>query len=82
MTATTPRTAGVHHVGLNVPDLGAAKTFFVEALMLSQPPRVSASQQIEMQAKLRVMVFPLSIACSVVAVGRAGRRARANDESL
>ena len=29
---TAPRTAGVHHVGLTVPDLDAATTFFRDAL--------------------------------------------------
>ncbi len=36
MTASTARTAGVHHVGLNVPDLSAATAFFTEALGFSQ----------------------------------------------
>lgn len=32
MTTPTPRTAGVHHAGLTVPDLPAARAFFEEAL--------------------------------------------------
>lgn len=32
MTSERPRTLGVHHVGLAVPDLAAAKDFFVAAL--------------------------------------------------
>lgn len=32
----TPRTRGVHHVGLTVPDLDAAKHFFLETLGYSQ----------------------------------------------
>ena len=36
MTTTTPRTKGAHHVGLTVPDLGAARSFFIDALGFSQ----------------------------------------------
>ncbi len=36
MTASSARTAGVHHVGLNVPDLAAARAFFTEALHFRQ----------------------------------------------
>jgi len=32
MPDTHPRTRGAHHVGLTVPDLAAARAFFVEAL--------------------------------------------------
>lgn len=32
MTETTSMTAGVHHVGLTVPDLPAARSFFVDGL--------------------------------------------------
>lgn len=32
MNGITARTRGAHHVGLTVPDLGAARRFFVEAL--------------------------------------------------
>lgn len=32
MTASTPRTLGVHHLGLTVPVLGDARDFFVEGL--------------------------------------------------
>lgn len=31
-TESSPRTAGVHHAGLTVPDLAAAQAFFEEAL--------------------------------------------------
>lgn len=33
---TTPATRGVHHVGLTVPDLAAARGFFVDTLGFSQ----------------------------------------------
>lgn len=36
MTASTPATQGVHHVGLTVPHLAEAKTFFVEGLGFEQ----------------------------------------------
>ena len=36
MTEKTPKTRGAHHVGLTVPDLGAARTFFIDALGFSQ----------------------------------------------
>lgn len=36
MTTDHPRTAGAHHVGLTVPDLNAAKTFFIEGLGFEQ----------------------------------------------
>lgn len=32
MTTPSSRTRGVHHVGLTVPDVGAARSFFVDAL--------------------------------------------------
>ncbi|MEJ8566314.1 VOC family protein [Elongatibacter sediminis] len=32
MNPTHPRTQGAHHIGLTVPDLGAARRFFAEAL--------------------------------------------------
>ena len=32
MSNPTPRTLGAHHVGLTVPDLGAARVFFEQAL--------------------------------------------------
>lgn len=32
MTATTAKTAGVHHVGLTVPEIGGAQRFFIEGL--------------------------------------------------
>lgn len=32
MNGNIARTRGAHHVGLTVPDLGAARTFFLEAL--------------------------------------------------
>ena len=32
MTQNTPRTLGIHHAGLTVPDLVVARTFFEEAL--------------------------------------------------
>ncbi len=32
MTANTTRTQGVHHVGLTVPELATARTFFVDGL--------------------------------------------------
>jgi catechol 2,3-dioxygenase-like lactoylglutathione lyase family enzyme len=36
MTSTSPKTAGVHHAGLTVPDLSAARSFFIDALGFSQ----------------------------------------------
>lgn len=36
MTASTSRTEGVHHVGLTVPQLHEAKTFFIEGLGFEQ----------------------------------------------
>lgn len=36
MTASTPATRGVHHVGLTVPDLAAARGFFVDMLGFAQ----------------------------------------------
>jgi catechol 2,3-dioxygenase-like lactoylglutathione lyase family enzyme len=36
MTASTSRTEGVHHVGLTVPQLEEARTFFVEGLGFEQ----------------------------------------------
>jgi catechol 2,3-dioxygenase-like lactoylglutathione lyase family enzyme len=36
MTASTPATRGVHHVGLTVPDLAAARGFFVDTLGFAQ----------------------------------------------
>jgi catechol 2,3-dioxygenase-like lactoylglutathione lyase family enzyme len=36
MTAPTSRTEGVHHVGLTVPQVGEAKTFFIEGLGFEQ----------------------------------------------
>ncbi len=36
MTDNAARTIGAHHVGLTVPDLAAARTFFVDALGFSQ----------------------------------------------
>ncbi len=36
MTASTPKTLGVHHVGLTVPRLGDAREFFVEGLGFEQ----------------------------------------------
>ena len=35
-TTTTPITHGIHHAGLNVPDLEATRTFFIDALGFSQ----------------------------------------------
>ena len=35
MSKRTPRTQGVHHAGLTVPDLAAARRFFEEALGFS-----------------------------------------------
>jgi catechol 2,3-dioxygenase-like lactoylglutathione lyase family enzyme len=35
MSSTKPRTQGVHHAGLTVPDLAAARAFFEEALGFS-----------------------------------------------
>jgi catechol 2,3-dioxygenase-like lactoylglutathione lyase family enzyme len=36
LSNTGPRTEGVHHVGLTIPDLVAARVFFVEALGFEQ----------------------------------------------
>lgn len=36
MSQTRARTQGVHHAGLTVPDLGAARTFFQDALGFTQ----------------------------------------------
>ena len=36
MTDNTARTLGAHHVGLTVPDLAAARSFFVDALGFDQ----------------------------------------------
>jgi len=36
MTETTAKTLGAHHVGLTVPDIAAARQFFVEALGFEQ----------------------------------------------
>jgi catechol 2,3-dioxygenase-like lactoylglutathione lyase family enzyme len=36
MTANATRTQGVHHVGLTVPELGVARSFFVEGLGFEQ----------------------------------------------
>lgn len=36
MTASTSRTKGVHHVGLTVPQLEEARTFFIEGLGFEQ----------------------------------------------
>ena len=36
MTATTPLTSGVHHVGLTVPNLARTREFFVEVLGFEQ----------------------------------------------
>jgi catechol 2,3-dioxygenase-like lactoylglutathione lyase family enzyme len=36
MSASTPATRGVHHVGLTVPDLAAARGFFVDTLGFAQ----------------------------------------------
>jgi len=36
MNASTPKTHGVHHVGLTVPDLDAARRFFMEGLAFAQ----------------------------------------------
>ena len=36
MTASAPKTVGVHHVGLTVPRLGDAQDFFVEGLGFEQ----------------------------------------------
>ena len=36
MTTNAIRTLGVHHVGLTVPDLGAARSFFVDGLGFQQ----------------------------------------------
>lgn len=33
---TKPMTQGVHHVGLNVPDLQATRRFFIETLGFTQ----------------------------------------------
>jgi catechol 2,3-dioxygenase-like lactoylglutathione lyase family enzyme len=36
MSKTPPRTHGVHHAGLTVPDIAATRAFFVDALGFSQ----------------------------------------------
>lgn len=36
MSNTTAKTQGAHHVGLTVPDLGAAREFFLDALGFEQ----------------------------------------------
>ena len=36
MTTANPRTRGAHHVGLTVPDVGAARAFFVDGLGFTQ----------------------------------------------
>ena len=36
MNTSTPVTRGVHHVGLSVPDLAAARGFFIETLGFAQ----------------------------------------------
>jgi catechol 2,3-dioxygenase-like lactoylglutathione lyase family enzyme len=36
MTESTAKTKGAHHIGLTVPDLNAARSFFVEALGFAQ----------------------------------------------
>ena len=36
MSSKTAKTQGAHHVGLTVPDLSAAREFFIEALGFSQ----------------------------------------------
>ena len=36
MSDTTPKTRGAHHIGLTVPDLDAARHFFVDALGYTQ----------------------------------------------
>ncbi len=41
MNQTSARTRGVHHVGLTVPDLAAAKAFFVDALGFEQVGEVA-----------------------------------------
>jgi len=42
MTDATPLTLGIHHVGLAVPDLEAARDFFVQALGWHEAGRVPA----------------------------------------
>lgn len=41
MNQTSAKTRGVHHVGLTVPDLAAAKAFFVDALGFEQVGEVA-----------------------------------------
>lgn len=36
MTSQVAKTQGAHHIGLTVPDLGAARSFFIEALGFAQ----------------------------------------------
>ena len=36
MSTTTPRTHGAHHVGLTIPDLAAAREFFIDGLGFTQ----------------------------------------------
>jgi len=36
MNSTTAKTRGAHHVGLTVPDVGAARDFFINALGFAQ----------------------------------------------
>jgi len=36
MNSTEPRTRGAHHIGLTVPDLDTAKTFFIDGLGFTQ----------------------------------------------
>lgn len=36
MTANATKTQGVHHVGLTVPELGAARSFFIDGLGFEQ----------------------------------------------
>ncbi len=42
MTDTTARTRGAHHIGLTVPDLAAARAFFLDALGFEQVGEVPA----------------------------------------
>jgi catechol 2,3-dioxygenase-like lactoylglutathione lyase family enzyme len=36
MSTVSPRTRGAHHIGLNVPDLAAARAFFIDGLGFAQ----------------------------------------------
>lgn len=36
MSSNTAKTRGAHHIGLTVPDLGAARAFFIDALGFEQ----------------------------------------------